>query len=158
MKEKYIQDDFCNICPLMVKRYFNIQDLENIIENHIPTLNYTVRGIYFIPLINKHRKLLYLFSDREKKSKDKNKKFISFQIEKTMNPDVYDLYLNNNGMKKKHDIASVPNYEKSVFLNELFKNHIDETKPIYVECEYNQKFKKWEPLRTSKYLSNTGDL
>ena len=155
LHEKYTEDTFCSICPLMIKNFFNIQELDEIIENLIPTLNYSIRGIYFIPIRNKHRKLLYLFSDKDKKEKKKSST-LSFQIEKTMFPDVYDLYLNNNGNKIKHGIACVPNYEKSVFLNELFDKNVGNI--IYVECEYNLKFKKWEPIKSSKFLSNISDI
>ena len=48
MENKYIDDSFCNVCPVMIKRYFNIQEIEYIINEFIPSLTYRVRGFYFV--------------------------------------------------------------------------------------------------------------
>ena len=46
----YINDTFCDICPITVKKYFDYSDIDYIMNNFIPNLNYRVRGLYFVPL------------------------------------------------------------------------------------------------------------
>ena len=51
LETEYIDNTFCDTCPLFVKRYFDIIDKQFVLSEFIPSLNYKVRGIYFVPLI-----------------------------------------------------------------------------------------------------------
>lgn len=72
-----------------------------------------------------------------------------------------------------YDVAYIPNYEKSVFMNGLFRNirenrnldyieesdeeedfentredkYVDLTKELFMECVFSPKFKRWTPIR-----------
>ena len=164
------------ICPPMIKKFFNMKDVNEIMNVFIPSLNYISRGLYFVPLKYSYSNILYLFDRNKNRNTEPRKQtgeniqkvveshthkpnhithMIHFRIEKTMCPDVYDLYLKNDGGLVKKGIACIPNYEKSVYVNELFINGKDE---IIVECEYNKDFKKWEPLKESSTVDSISVL
>ena len=148
---KYIDDTFCNICPIKIKRYFDINQIKYITEEFIDKLDYRVRGLYFVPLKTSYAKILYIFKDDEyKKSNYKNKTTINFKIVKTIKPDVYELYLNNETKSSiiKHSYASIPNIKTSLWLKELF----DQKEDIIVECKLNKRFNKWTPIKETNTM------
>ena len=88
--------------------------------------------------------------------------------------DIYNLYAyGKNKQMVFYNIAYIPNYKTSVFMNSLFRNikenrnldyieesddeedfqnmdeykHVDVKKQILMECALHPKFKKWIPLR-----------
>ena len=98
----------------------------------------------------------------------------NFIVKADLQADVYHLFA--FGSKKSmiyYDIAHIPDYKTSVFMNQLFRNikenenldYIEESededdfqninvdrfvnlyKTVTIECIYNYKFKKWVPLR-----------
>lgn len=157
LENKYIDDSFCNICPLSIKRYFDIQQVEEVINNFIPKLTYRVKGFYFVPLKTSYSKILYLLRENDyKKVNAVNKSLISFRIIKTVKPDIYELYLYNEQRSSiiKHSYASVKNIEKSQWLKELTEKN-DE---CIVECKFNQRFKKWEPVKEGTTLDTVIDV
>ena len=152
LENQYIDDSFCNVCPIILKKYFDLCDVEMIINDFIPKLSYRVRGFYFVPLKPSYAKILYLFKENDyKKVNSTNKKFLSFKIVKTVKPDVYELYLFNEQKTQhiKHSYASIPNIETSKWVKEL----TDLKENCNVECQYNTLFQKWVPLKEG----NTAD-
>jgi len=157
LENKYIDDSFCNICPLSIKRYFDIQQVEEVINDFIPKLTYRVKGFYFVPLKTSYSKILYILRENDyKKVNSVNKSLISFRIIKTVKPDIYELYLYNEQRSSiiKHSYATVKNIEKSQWLKELTEKN-DE---CIVECKLNQRFKKWEPVKEGKTLDTIIDV
>ena len=157
LENKYIDDSFCNICPLSIKRYFDIQQVEEVINDFIPKLTYRVKGFYFVPLKTSYSKILYLLRENDyKKVNAVNKSLISFRIIKTVKPDIYELYLYNEQRSSiiKHSYATVKNIEKSQWLKELTEKN-DE---CFVECKFNQRFKKWEPVKEGTTLDTVIDV
>ena len=69
-----------------------------------------------------------------------------FQIQKTLKRDVYELYLQGPNNIVKQGIACIPNLKCSQMVRNLFSEPCDQLK---VECKYNDKFKKWEPINQS---------
>ena len=61
---EYIDDTFCNICPLKIKRYFNINQIQYITDEFVDTLDYRIRGLYFVPLKCSYSKILYVYRSR----------------------------------------------------------------------------------------------
>ena len=146
LENKYIDDSFCNICPLYIKRYFDIQQVEEVINDFIPKLSYRVKGFYFVPLKTSYSKILYILRENDyKKVNSVNKSLISFRIIKTVKPDIYELYLYNEQRTSivKHSYATVKNIEKSKWLKDL----TDKKDECIVECKFNEIFKKWEPVK-----------
>ena len=92
-----------------------------------------------------------MFNDDEyKKSNYKNKTTINFKIVKTIKPDVYELYLNNETKSSiiKHSYATIPNIKTSLWLKELF----DQKEDIIVECKLNKRFNKWSPIKETNTM------
>ena len=98
-----------------------------------------------------------------------------------VSPDIqFDIYhlcvYGKNKSLVYYDIAYIPNYKTSVFMNKLFRNirenenldyieesddesdfqntatdkYVDLQKFLYMECVFNRKFKRWEPVRVVK--------
>ena len=157
LEERYIDDDFCNVCPLFIKRYFDIQEINDVIQNFVPKLSYRIRGLYFVPLKPTYSKILYLLKDNDyKKVNSSSKKLISFRIIKTVKPDIYELYIYNEQKDSilKHSYASIPNIKTSKWLKEL----VETNEECIVECQLNTLFNKWEPIKEGKYLDTIIDI
>ncbi len=99
-----------------------------------------------------------------------------FKITADIEPDIYNLFVINNGIEKFYDLAFIPDYKTSVKLNNLFRNikencNLDaieesddeeefenkkEDKFVYLDrsfkmvCEYNYKFKRWCPTNLAQ--------
>ena len=162
LENEYNSDSFCDICPLQVKRYFDFKDKDFIMNEFIPGLNYGTRGFYFIPLKSSYSKILYLFKEGELQIKIEKKETLNFAIQKTLKRDVYDLYLQGPNNIVKQGIACVPNLKTSQMLRDLFNELTSSTSDhtdLRVECKYNEKFKKWEPLKkTLEPMSSVKDV
>ncbi|MBI52126.1 MAG: hypothetical protein CL779_02780 [Chloroflexi bacterium] len=146
LKSNYINDEFCNICPLVIKRYFDIQEVHYVINDFIPKLSYKIKGFYFVPLKTSYSKILYLLKDKDyKKVNFVNKSLISFRIIKTIKSDIYELYLYNEQKNNliKHSYASIPNISTSKWLKDL----TDKKEECIVVCQFNMDFKKWTPIK-----------
>jgi len=157
MENDYINDSFCDICPIFIKKYFDFQDIRSIFSDFIPKLPYRVRGFYFVPLKTTYSKILYLFKDSDyKKVNSTNKKFISFRIIQTVKPDVYELYIQNEQKTniQKHSYASIPDNQTSRWVKEL----TDTKDESIVECKYNPLFKKWVPIKESNTIDTILDI
>ena len=176
VSEEYTESAFTKTCPLRVKKYFDYKDVGDIMKDFVPKLSYDIRGLYFVPLRCSYSKILYLFPrDRPKNlSNPKNpsnprkpstlKKVVNkteiapteepsdtktFRIMKTMKPDVYELYGENDGNLSRLGLALVQTMETSQMLFSLFEG-IGMCDEVKVKCCYNQKFKKWEPKSKSQ--------
>ena len=157
LENKYIDDDFCNICPLFIKKYFDIQDVKYAIDDFIPKLPYKIRGFYFVPLKTSYSKILYLLKDTEyKKVNSVNKELKSFRIIKTVKPDIYELYLYNEQKSNiiKHSYASIPNIKTSKWLYEL----IQKKDECIVQCKLNSRFNKWVPIKEGDRIDTIIDV
>ena len=95
-----------------------------------------------------------------------------FKITPHVQNDIYNLFIYKNGKEEFYDIAYIPDYKTSVMMNKLFRNikenanldTLEESddeeefenegidKFVYLNrsfkmnCQYNQKFKKWYPV------------
>jgi hypothetical protein len=113
---------------------------------------------------------------KNEKNETKNilKREIVFKIRPDIQDDIYHLYcLNDNLVEEYYNVAHIPDYNTSVFMNKLFRNikennNLDtleesddedefenekEDKFVYLDreynivCSYNYKFKKWVPMK-----------
>ena len=85
---EYINDSFCDICPIQIKKYFEINELDEI-KGFIHKLNYKIKGYYYIPININYSNNLYLFDDSYSRHiyKEKNHK-LNFKITKGNKPEV----------------------------------------------------------------------
>ena len=175
--------------PLMTKTN---EDLERKIEN----LNYKIESIQY-KLFNKVNSFLFInyanfikineinnkpkeitIDNKINNNNNNNKVFIKKDVVFLVRPDILDdiyyLYcLNNDSQEEQHSIAHIPNYDKSVMMNKLFRiikenNNLDALeesdneeefenenvdKFVYLDksykmiCQFNHKFKKWVPIK-----------
>ena len=156
METKYHQDSFCDICPIKIKKYFDIQHVQEQIDTFVPTLTYRVRGLYFVPLKTSYSKILYLFNDNDYKQTNSTKKtMITFRIIQTPTPDIYELYLYNEQktVLEKHSYASIPDIKTSKWMKELS----DESDELNVQCKYNTQFQKWIPIKQGGHVDSKID-
>mgnify|MGYP000563161348 CR=1 FL=1 len=145
----YTENEFTNICPLFIKKYFDYKDINYVINEFSPNLEYNIRGIYFVPLKVEYSNILYILPKDTIKENIIKKDTKCFRIMKTLKPDVYDLYLNKDNDLIKQGIALVQNISLSHTLVSYF-NEKDYDSEILVECKYNDRFKKWEPITLSE--------
>ncbi len=94
-----------------------------------------------------------------------------FKITADIEPDIYNLFVSNKGKEQYYDVAFISSYNLSVMMNKLFRkikenDNLDaleesddeeefeddrEDKFVYLDrsfnmvCDYNYKFKKWQP-------------
>lgn len=62
LRRRHVPDDM-DICRLRVKKYFSIRELRTVMEDFVPRLPYTCRGLYFKPMSLAHRDILLNFDD-----------------------------------------------------------------------------------------------
>tara|TARA_Y100001970_G_scaffold186363_1_gene226672 strand:+ start:14489 stop:15619 length:1131 start_codon:yes stop_codon:yes gene_type:complete len=74
-----------------------------------------------------------------------------FVIKTTNKPDVYNLYCVKNNSLVKYGLACVPTMKCSKFIRSIFINSGKDI-DVKVECDYNKKFKKWQPKALSSVL------
>jgi len=105
-----------------------------------------------------------------------NKIFATFKITPCISPDLYNLNILNGNKEEFYDLALIDTFKTSKFMNKLFRNikenndldKLEESdcedefenisidkyvyleKSYFIECEYNNKFKKWIPGKLSK--------
>ena len=156
LESEYKDDEFCNICPIQVKRYFDIIDKDYVFDEFIPSLNYKTRGLYFIPMNVTYSNILFMFDDIVLKNIYKKKiNTINFKLIKTMKPEVYELYLNGEDTLTKIDYAYIPNITISKYIKEL----TDKKGDIIVKCKLNKRYNKWQPIEeTSDRMDHVNDL
>ena len=112
----------------------------------------------------------------QEKDKYKANKESVFLVKPDIQDDIYHLYCLNKDLKETlHSIAHIPNYDKSVMMNKLFRvikenvnldaleesddeeefenNRVDKfvhlNKSYKMVCQYNHKFKKWIPIKVA---------
>ena len=150
--------DFQLICPISIKKYFDLKDISHALHDYSKTLMYDIRGVYFIPIKTSYSNILHLFTKKQKQSlkNTKNKpKTYNFQIEKSLKPDVYDLYAKGHHNLVKKGVAYVKDLKKSMYLYTITKSKEN----VIVECFYNEIFKKWEPIQmTTNPISLVQDI
>ena len=161
LENMYTPDSEMDICPIRVKRVFKYSDYTKLITQFIPSLNYKIRGMYFNSLNEKHSNHLYLYTTNQQeksvtapvkkniqKKEESGSKIAKgnyvFNIKETNTPDIYDLYVNGDDGLIKHSIAYVGKISTSKRLKKYFSEAGEEM--VNVECKYNEKFSKWEPL------------
>lgn len=60
MVNEYTRDAFLEICPLQIKRLFLYRDVEKMVNDFIPNLSYTCKGILFYTLNNRCSNFAFL--------------------------------------------------------------------------------------------------
>lgn len=152
LKNDFREDPSIDICPLRVKQLFDYSEFSKLITQYIPQLKYNIRGLYFNTLNPKHNNQLFIYKERtnynpkdnkvQLKKKQTNDNTVSsktFEIKKTLQPEIYDLYKKGD---ERFEVAYVSGLKASRLLKGLF----DTKTKVFVKCIFNKKFNKWEPV------------
>lgn len=163
-KNYYIKDDFIDICDLKIKRYFNYNELDYLIENFIPNSNYKILGIYFHPSSTNIRTIKFVFNfNLTTNTNSFNYEFLkdnnSIQITKKNEDKLLDFIIENN---YEYDINSKI-LDKSIINKDItFTFQTTKTKfpNIYnLYCLKNNKLRKYsiakiDTLECSKFMKD----
>ena len=149
LKTSFTVDDL-DIAKIYVKKYFKYNEINELVDKHIPSLPYSCRGIYFKPLFLRFRDILVNFDETLVKKVDKvkcKKNFqlieeIKFMTRKTTSPDIYELL---NEQNKVIGTACISTMKISKMMREIFENKsmIDR---FEIKYEFSEKFNKYIPL------------
>lgn len=180
LTNKYTIDRDMDISPLIVKKLFLYDKYDFLITQFIPSLPYKTKGLYFNSLNTKHANQLFLFNNdnRNKVRQDKkpsNKIDINhdtntnqntseennlktFRLNKSDKPDIYNIHCKSSDENGTNHVgvACIPNIRTSKLVNKLFKDCGGEF--IYVNCKFNSKFNKWEPVSHNNEIQNDVQL
>jgi hypothetical protein len=168
-ENKYTPDDVMDVCNYFIKSFYNLC-CDSILK--LPEFPYTIRGIYFVAYNLKYKpKLLNYNEDIIKnvvittkeitefklknitidqnvvekqviQQQSLNSKQFVFLLSKTDNPDVYNVYDND----EYKGIACIQSIHMSHFIRNFFKNK-SITISIQFNCIFNKLFNKWEPTK-----------
>ena len=72
LTNEYYPDTFLDPCKYEVKKIFTFNQYHELIDNFIPNLPYSVKGIIFYPINKKYNNLLFLFNRTDQIRKHKN--------------------------------------------------------------------------------------
>ena len=171
----YESDIILDPFKIEIKKIFHFNQFQDLMNNFIPNLPYTIKGIIFYPINKNYNNLLYVFNRNDKinsKNKqidvkpnnmeqsksnqllysNKESKFenenVLFKILPSESPDIFNLYLLEENNYILFDVALVQTLKCSKFIKTIFEN--DNKNDIIVECKYSIKFKKWEPIKLSE--------
>lgn len=163
LKQKvYIKNSIIFGCP-------NITTNLNEIEKIIKTLPY---DLYCVQLRTLYKNTNFL----NMKINIQKTIYKIFKVKASIMDDIYNLYYKSNGVTEKFEIANIPDYKTSVFMNKIFRQikendnldaleesddeeefedisldkYVDLNKEVNMKCEYIKKFKSWKPIEISK--------
>lgn len=163
LDKQYVQDSI-NVCNLRVKKYFHYNEIDHVINEFIPNLNYSIRGVYFKPLFLKFKDILYNFDDslivRVQRFKYKDRGISGFITTKEVIDDKKNRYDSNSNtiIKQEETIESKPiDTNKTNKPNEMVfwvvktsqadvYDLFDDTKKVGIAC--------CNTIKTSKLLSD----
>lgn len=178
---KVIPDDNINVLPNEFKNLpYCIHHIQYRCLNIIaPFLNFTIAK-NFCQSTNVNNNLLSfpqfnVFKADFSKPQYRNRTI--FKVTADLQYDIYHLFAyGKNKISIYYNIAYIPNYKTSVFMNSLFRNikenrnidyieesddeddfqntmpdkYVDLQKSLFIEFQFNYKFKKWVPLRVAQ--------
>ena len=140
--------------PLFFKFKNILFNFDDSLINDVKKIKYQNNGKFLLlndsdvpnKILNQNSKDLSKLENHSKlhsKERIDHKNCKIFYVEKTDMPDVF--YLNNDINDNSNTIAYIPNITSSLNMNEYFKD-VNLNNKIKMNCLYNSKFKKWQPI------------
>lgn len=87
LTHEYYLDSDIDPCKFEVKKVFTFNQFNEMIDNFIPNLPYTVKGLIFLPINKKYNNLLYLYNrnnyNKKARKPNPNKSFVKTGITHT---------------------------------------------------------------------------
>ena len=153
----YINNSILFGLPLMYKSDYTL----------FKEINNLIYPIYAIQYRNEQNNIKYNY-----KYVNIQQSYLVFNIKPGIQNDIYYLYCLDNNREVLYNVAHIPDYKTSIFMNKLFRNikendyldkleesddeeafeNISDDKYVYLEkeykirCVYNNKFKRWVPI------------
>ena len=126
LSNEYYQDEDLDPCRYEIKKIFDFNQFNEMIDNFIPNLPYSIKGLIFLPINKKYNNLLYIINNNYKNSTKKDKKTVNYGIvDKEKDFDIKnEISLFNEDIKNKENT----NLIKCKILNtdtpDIFNLHI----------------------------------
>jgi len=132
LKNSYKWDEYMNVCQIKIRSYFLYEHLEKVGD----------QVVYFYP---ENGTNVYKWSRNtiNKTTQSKKKDIIMAELHKTEKPDVYHIYHEEEMIGN----ALIRSLKLSKDLFHLFKGK----EKYIVECKFNDRFQKWEPIKWSEH-------
>ena len=124
---------------------------DNIVSNIIDDTNENKEKIK----TSNTKKIIHISDISPADVNDDDNDLVIFKIIKTGQPDIYELYANNNDNDVFHSIAYLPTLKISKQINKIFSDCDDE---IFMECEYSSQWDKWIPLRINEKSTKSDSI
>ena len=152
-------------------------------EDIFEQIKYLPYQLYHIQYrVNKHNTVFNTIYNQNKNKLPR----LTFMVKPKIKSDIYELYCHNYPQPIFYDLAYIPYYKTSVYMNNVFRNirenknldyleesdddeyfqNINEDKFVSLNkyaniiCEYNYRFKKWVPTKITKErkIANKKDI
>ena len=154
----FCQDDMA-ISEIRVKSYFDVHDLEHVLSGHRDSLDYTCRGVYFVPMTSNYKSILVNFDDALVVKSRRPASALApsspdnvrhqagrnavFNARKSNLPDVYSIY--DTQTNELVGTACIDTLAASRYMSSIFedKNMADSVKLLF---EYSDVFRQWTPV------------
>lgn len=179
LTNEYIPDIYLDPCQYQVKKIFNYEKINDLLNDFIPQLPYNVKGIIFHPINKKYNNLFYMLKNNNHKKESvkigiDNKKNDGLKdIKQQVLQSIKNINIDNiNNIIIRFKIIHTENPDifnlhilnnnnyifydianvQTLKTSKLVKKIFKENneKDIIVNCKYSLKFKKWEPISLSE--------
>lgn len=117
-----------DVCQIQIKKIFNCNEINEVVHNFIPTLNYPVCGLTFHPIHKKHNHVLYIFPHmiHKKKENTKGKKEI---VQEEIKPKSSGIQFIN------HTDEPLQDTNTSILWKQIEEHIQQENKKIKIHCK-----------------------
>lgn len=152
----YVEDNCMGTCKLVVKKYFDYDQIATCHKDYVSQLKFRVNGFLFknnSEFYSNDIDTLYIFPECQSKGTKEiiekpkidvgERRHVVLKIKTTGFPDVYQLYCKDDA---EYGFASIPDLTVSEMMNNLFENSDEHV----MECSFNMSFKKWIPIKKSE--------
>jgi hypothetical protein len=128
LANEYTFDRFLEICPLQVKRLFLYRDVKKMVEDFIPNLSYTCKGILFYTLNNRCTNFAFLLPrDSQFEIKSPN------EIDEIVQAKYPKLWAKKHTINQEHIADGLSIVESNTANKPLGEFNEDNTRPIAVD-------------------------
>ena len=134
LKTECILDNIIHICPLKIKHFFTLEDLNYIITDFIPSCNYNIIGLTFIPFLYNEQPIRFYFKLDKNTSKHNIQCFkASNSLETSIKQENYLLKNENTEILYSHlDLSYDSNTNKRLFTFQMNSTKLPNVYTLYI--------------------------
>jgi hypothetical protein len=143
-----------DICAFQVKKYFEYEEMDDMMNTFQPSLPYTCRGLYFTPLFLKHRPILMNFDDtlitkKVQETKDNTAFMVSIRTEVITNCDKVENVFTVQAESTNHEPFTLTRERRTLHLR---KTHVVDVYDVFDDKGNNMDVAFVNSMKTSKTL------